>query len=103
MTVTGSRRYLLQAVLCLSVGITGLFGCGRLARAQSQATPVGGVPSADVAETIAPPVPTSPPSDFAHLVGVAEAEGSTSGPPSSSRKLSLRPMPGREARWGCSV
>ena len=79
MTVTGSRRYLMQAVLCLSVGVTGRFGCGRLARAQSQATPVGGVPSADVAVTIAPPVPTSPPSDFANLVGVAEAEGSTSG------------------------
>ena len=44
MTASGSRRYLMRAVLCLTVGFTGLFGCGRLATAQSQATPVGGVP-----------------------------------------------------------
>ena len=34
----------------------------------------------DVPAAVATPGPTSPPSDFAHLVDVAEAEGSTAGP-----------------------
>ena len=80
MTASGSRRYLMRAVLCLTVGSTGLFGCGRLARAQTQVRPARSATDADVPAAVATPGPTSPPSDFAHLVDVAEAEGSTAGP-----------------------
>ena len=73
MTASGSRRYLMRAVLCLTVGSTGLFGCGRLARAQTQVRPARSATDADVPAAVATPGPTSPPSDFAHLVDVAEA------------------------------
>ena len=80
MTASGSRRYLLRAVMCLTVGSTALFGCGRLARAQTQVGPARSAPDTDVPAAVATPGPTSPPSDFDHLVDMAEAEGSTAGP-----------------------
>lgn len=80
MTASGSRRYLMRAVLCLTVGSTGLFGCGRLARAQTQVGPARSAPDTDVPAAVATPGPISPPSDFDHLVDMAEAEGSTAGP-----------------------
>jgi len=79
MTASGSRRYLMRAVLCLTVGSTGLFWCGRPATAQAQVGPVCSAPDADARAAVATPGPTSPPSDFANLVDVAEVEGSTAG------------------------
>ena len=73
MTASGSRQYLMRAVLCLTVGSTGLFGCGRLARAQTQVGPARSAPDADVPAAVATPGPTSPPSDFANLVDEVEA------------------------------
>ncbi|MGC1719271.1 MAG: hypothetical protein WA746_09805, partial [Isosphaeraceae bacterium] len=73
MAASGSRRYLMRAVLCLTVGSTGLFGCGRLARAQTQVGPARSATDADVPAAVATPGPTSPPSDFAHRVDEVEA------------------------------
>ena len=73
MTASGSRRYLMRAVLCLTVGSTGLFGCGRLARAQTQVGPARSATDADVPAAVATPGPISPPSDFAHRVDEVEA------------------------------
>ena len=79
-TASGSRRYLLRAVLCLTVGSIGFFGCGRLARAQTQVRPSESATVTDVAAAVVMPGPTSPSSDFAHLADIAEAEGSIASP-----------------------
>jgi hypothetical protein len=79
-TASGSRRYLLRAVLCLTVGSIGLLGCGRLARAQTQVRPSGSAAVTDVAAAVVMPGPTSPSPDFSHLIDGAEAEDSTAGP-----------------------
>ena len=101
MTASGSRRYLMRAVLCLTVGSTGLFGCGRLVRAQTQVGPARSPPDTDVPAAVATPGPTSPPSDFAHLVDEVEAGD----PPAFPEFLPgrFRPVPGRGPRWGCSA
>jgi hypothetical protein len=77
MTPSGSRRYLMRAVLCLTVGSTGLFWCGRPATTQAQVGPPRSAPDADVPAALATPGPTAPPSDRAHMVDAAEAEGAT--------------------------
>jgi hypothetical protein len=79
-TASGSRRYLLRGVLCLTVGSSGLFGCGRPASAQTQVRPSGSAAVTDVDAAVVKPGPTSPSSDFAHLVDAAEEEGSTADP-----------------------
>ncbi len=79
-TASGSRRYVLRAVLCLTLGFTGLLGCGLLARAQTQVRPSGSAAVTDAAAAVATPGSTAPPSDFAHLADIVEAEGSTAVP-----------------------
>jgi hypothetical protein len=79
-TASGSCRYLLSAFLCLTVGASGLFGCGRPASAQTQVRPSGSAAVTDVDAVVVMPGPTSSSSDFAHLVDAAEAEGSTADP-----------------------
>jgi hypothetical protein len=78
-TVSDSRRHLLRAVLCLTVGSIGLFGSGRLTRGQTQVLSSGSAAVTDFAAAVAASGPTLPPSDFADLVDTAEAEGSTAG------------------------
>jgi hypothetical protein len=78
-TASASRRYLLRALLCLTVGSLGLFGCGRLARAQTQSRPAESAAATDIAAGVVMPGPTSPSSDFPHLIDGAGAEASTAG------------------------
>src|SRR5271157_4372368 len=73
MTASGSRWCAMRAVLWLTVGSTWLFGCVGPARAQTQATPVGGVPSADVPAAVATPGLTEPPLDRALMLDEVEA------------------------------
>jgi len=77
MTASSSRRCLLRAVLCLTAGSTGLFGCVGRAGAQTQATPVAGVPSTDVPSALKTPGPTMLASDFVDIIDAAAAEGAT--------------------------
>jgi hypothetical protein len=77
MTPSGSRRYLMRAVLCLIAGSTGLFGCVGRAGAQTQATPVAGVPSTDVPSALETPEPATPASDFADIIDAVVAEDAT--------------------------
>jgi hypothetical protein len=80
MAASSSRWCVMRAVVWLTVGSTGHFWCGHPATAQAQVGPACGAPDAVVPAAVAAPGRTSPPSDFAHLVDVAEEEGSTAGP-----------------------
>ena len=76
-TASSSRRCLLRVVLCLIAGSTGLFWCVGRAGAQTQATPVAGVPSTDVPSALETPEPATPASDFADIIDAAVAEDAT--------------------------
>ncbi len=95
-TASGCRRYVLRAFLCLTVGSIGLLGCGRLARAQTQVRPSGSAAVTDAAAAVATPGPTSPPSDFAQLADIAEAEGSIAVPEFLPETLPPDAWAGRE-------
>ena len=97
----GSRWRVMRTVLWLTVGSTGLFGCGRLAGAQTQVTPDRGGPSAAVPVTDAPPAFAAPPSDLAPRFSLDEAERPAAGP--EFRPGTLPPSAGRGASWGCSA
>jgi hypothetical protein len=94
MTPSGSGRYLMRAVLCLTVGSAGLLWCGRAATAQAQVGLARSAPDAVVPAAVAVPGPTARPSDRSDMVNAAEAEGAKAIPCSSRRRFRPVPVPG---------